>query len=630
MFIIAESLWPTHALNALGTQDISIKKPTLTNDRVPFRIFGEEGEDQENQESEALFLKNKEEESALSEPKTSVRKPRSSERGPSEEPQRGPSTSSEPLFLPFRQLRSTGLFDIWGPYEPEWGEVNECIVPLRFRHSSILELYNSTRTDCGLFDMSQKQILELKGRDRCVVGDHFLTCNLKKMKIGDVQYACVLDTKAYVLDLAFVLKAEDTIYLLTEGYHPTQMLNYLSSYVTYTKKTGLDCVVKKCSREFGPNSIELCGPNSFRRLAQCGVWSSNVGLNTPSTPTLSNIPQSYMRNLGMSKREDEVFFSEKSPEDVLTRGVREDVYHPRNSQCSEMSMRSPLHGVYHVPKDDDVLRSEEEEKLEILRAQNLAFLEQMPNHSFVTIANGKLILAKGSLSGEKGLMIFGADRELKDLIRKLLKKNKEENYLTYDLLRTSQKTLPPLLPCDYLTYDLLRTEAGHPRMGVDIHAGMQTPIQCSLAWTIDQAKLRTHVLFGYERLFRQLAKGPTYRRVGFEVNGVVHGGCCIFSDVQDGDSGDTKNHDGSRRPIGEITTSVYSPALKTRIAMGYIKPEYARGGNNVLFNVLYDLPVHKLTSKRLRFHLKQGKMRAHFRRLVPGKVVKLPFVEITT
>jgi hypothetical protein len=75
-----------------------------------------------------------------------------------------------------------------------------------------------------------------------------------------------------------------------------------------------------------------------------------------------------------------------------------------------------------------------------------------------------------------------------------------------------------------------------------------------------------------------------------------------------------------------ITSATWSTKLKARIAQGYIKPEYAKSGAHCLFNVLYDLPTHKMQGKKIRFHLRQGNVRAHYRRLVPGRVCRLPFV----
>mmetsp|Transcript_39808 Transcript_39808/g.113517 ORF Transcript_39808/g.113517 Transcript_39808/m.113517 type:complete len:355 (+) Transcript_39808:510-1574(+) len=166
---------------------------------------------------------------------------------------------------------------------------------------------------------------------------------------------------------------------------------------------------------------------------------------------------------------------------------------------------------------------------------------------------------------------------------------------------------PSLSPAGLFTLDMLRMEAGLPRAGVDI-TPLVTPVHASLTWLLDQDKMRRHMMFGWEKLFVQLAKGPTYRRVGFLADRHVFAGCGILSNPH-------------RRPIGEVTSAVWSPVLKRRIAMGFIKPEYARHGLDVLVRVPVDVPSD--TPKHTKMRWLSGRCS---RKLVAGKVVRLPFV----
>ena len=134
---------------------------------------------------------------------------------------------------------------------------------------STLDCVKKARQHAVLFDTSFRRLLFLTGRDACIVGDHFLTCNLRKMRTGDASYSCILDTKGNVLDSGFVVKgyydweanirfggdeggadvndigrksnnssssrASTTVLILSEGHHGIQLYNYLSSYVTYAK-----------------------------------------------------------------------------------------------------------------------------------------------------------------------------------------------------------------------------------------------------------------------------------------------------------------------------------------------------------------------------------------------------------
>jgi len=76
------------------------------------------------------------------------------------------------------------------------------------------------------------------------MGDHFLTCSLRKMWKGDAQYSCILDTQGYVLDTCFVLKTDDTLLLLTEGASGVQLMNYLGDYCAFARQSGLDVYLR--------------------------------------------------------------------------------------------------------------------------------------------------------------------------------------------------------------------------------------------------------------------------------------------------------------------------------------------------------------------------------------------------
>lgn len=165
--------------------------------------------------------------------------------------------------------------------------------------------------------------------------------------------------------------------------------------------------------------------------------------------------------------------------------------------------------------------------------------------------------------------------------------------------------------------DMLRMEAGLPRMGADIPVGLITPVRASLSWILDQAKMRNHLMFGWRKLFFQLAKGPTLRRVGLLLDGPVHAGCRVLSNPH-------------RQPIGTVVSTAWSPALSRRIAMAYVRPEYAKTKKHILITVPYHLPMEKMKKKHIR-SLMSGpvhsrSLRSVYRRLVSACIVPMPFV----
>eukprot|EP00933_Yihiella_yeosuensis_P078061 TRINITY_DN8915_c0_g2_i1.p1 TRINITY_DN8915_c0_g2~~TRINITY_DN8915_c0_g2_i1.p1 ORF type:complete len:247 (-),score=23.02 TRINITY_DN8915_c0_g2_i1:96-836(-) len=160
---------------------------------------------------------------------------------------------------------------------------------------------------------------------------------------------------------------------------------------------------------------------------------------------------------------------------------------------------------------------------------------------------------------------------------------------------------------------MLRMEAGLPRVGADIPSGKITPIRASLSWMLDQSKMRSHLMFGWQKLFFQLAKGPQFRRVGLLIDGPGHAGCRLLSNP-------------NRQPIGEIASSAWSPALQCRVAQAYVRPEYAKSNKHVLVTVPYNLPVQKMRKRAIKHWMRSGALRSAYRRLVAACVVPMPFV----
>ena len=78
----------------------------------------------------------------------------------------------------------------------------------------------------------------------------------------------------------------------------------------------------------------------------------------------------------------------------------------------------------------------------------------------------------------------------------------------------------------------------------------------------------SHLMFGWQKLFFQLAKGPKFRRVGVLLDGPAHAGCRVMSNPH-------------RQPMGVVCSSTWSPRLQCRVAQAYVKPEYAKANKHV-------------------------------------------------
>ncbi|KAF4732862.1 hypothetical protein FOZ62_028727, partial [Perkinsus olseni] len=109
------------------------------------------------------------------------------------------------------RMRASGLGQVWRELSPEvrFGEYLETAVPLT--HTTTLGEYRKARTDAVVADESYKQLYWITGEDRQMVADNFLTTGLRNMTPGDVQFSCIIDTRALVLDLCHVYVHPDAV-----------------------------------------------------------------------------------------------------------------------------------------------------------------------------------------------------------------------------------------------------------------------------------------------------------------------------------------------------------------------------------------------------------------------------------
>jgi aminomethyltransferase len=161
----------------------------------------------------------------------------------------------------------------------------------------------------------------------------------------------------------------------------------------------------------------------------------------------------------------------------------------------------------------------------------------------------QLTIARINRTGEEGYDIFvGSDLAMR--LWELLTKNGEEFEIK---------------PVGLEAMEVLRIEAGIPRYGIDMDEST-IPIEAGLwhALSFDKG-----CYVGQEVVARIKWRGHVNRHlVGFVIEGEDLPG-----------SGDKVLH--GEREIGYITSSVFSPALKKGIALGYIRREFIEPGTKV-------------------------------------------------
>ncbi|HLF85909.1 MAG TPA: glycine cleavage system aminomethyltransferase GcvT, partial [Nitrospiria bacterium] len=123
-------------------------------------------------------------------------------------------------------------------------------------------------------------------------------------------------------------------------------------------------------------------------------------------------------------------------------------------------------------------------------------------------------------------------------------------------------------PCGLGARDTLRLEMGYSLYGNDIDDNT-TPVEAGLEWVVDFSK---DDFIGKAALLEQKKNGPKRRLIFFELlqKGVPRKGFKIFSDGKE---------------IGVVTSGNISPMLNKGIGIGYVLPEYAKPGIEVLVDI---------------------------------------------
>lgn len=142
---------------------------------------------------------------------------------------------------------------------------------------------------------------------------------------------------------------------------------------------------------------------------------------------------------------------------------------------------------------------------------------------------------------------------------------------------------PRVKPIGLGARDSLRLEAGLCLYGHDIDTAT-SPVEAGLTWSI-QKRRRTEGGFpGAQRIQRELAEGPSRRRVGIVPDG--------RAPAREGTP--IKAADGTA--IGTVTSGGFGPTVNGPVAMGYVNSRFAEPGTPVLLEVRgKDLPAKIVT-----------------------------------
>ncbi len=177
---------------------------------------------------------------------------------------------------------------------------------------------------------------------------------------------------------------------------------------------------------------------------------------------------------------------------------------------------------------------------------------------FLDVASGtiegiEVTASRSGYTGEDGFEIAVANEHAETLARLLLAQ-------------------PEVEPAGLGARDTLRLEAGLHLYGNDLDE-TTSPIEAGLRWTIPKRRRKAADFPGAERILAEHADGTSRVRVGLSVDGK--------RPVRDG----SPLLDLEGEPIGVVTSGGYGPSVEAPIAMGFVPPEAAEPGTQLLADV---------------------------------------------
>ena len=212
--------------------------------------------------------------------------------------------------------------------------------------------------------------------------------------------------------------------------------------------------------------------------------------------------------------------------------------------------------------------------LQMLNANNIENLKPFCFDQF-TINNQEITISRTGFSGDLGYELWCEPSQAHDVWNALFSFNKD-----YKILAAGLDAL-----------DMVRVEAGFIVVNADLIAAehalrpnrMRTPYELGLAWMVNLDK---EFFTGKEALIKQKNKGVEKKLIGLDVQGDKPAVGSVLYDV-------------SKKEIGIVTAAMWSPTLKSNIAMGYVDKEFMNVGSKILAEIYHpeELEYRKIWAK---------------------------------
>ena len=201
--------------------------------------------------------------------------------------------------------------------------------------------------------------------------------------------------------------------------------------------------------------------------------------------------------------------------------------------------------------------------LHMLNANNIENLKPFCFDQF-TINNQEITISRTGFSGDLGYELWCEPSQAHDVWDALFSFNKD-----YKILAAGLDAL-----------DMVRVEAGFIVVNADLMAAehalrpnrMRTPYELGLAWMVNLDK---EFFTGKEALIKQKNKGVEKKLIGLDVQGDKPA------------VGSVLYNESKKKAIGIVTAAMWSPSLKSNIAMGYVDKQFMKLGSKVLAEIYH-------------------------------------------
>jgi len=180
-----------------------------------------------------------------------------------------------------------------------------------------------------------------------------------------------------------------------------------------------------------------------------------------------------------------------------------------------------------------------------------------------TINSQKITISRTGFSGDLGYELWCDPSQAHDVWDSLFSFNKDYK----------------ILPAGLSALDMVRVEAGFIVVNADLIAAehalrpnrMRTPFELGLAWMVNLDK---EYFNGKKALIKQKNRGVEKKLVGLDVQGDKPAvGSVLYSK--------------SKKEIGIVTAAMWSPSLKSNIAIGYVDKENMKLGTKILAEIYH-------------------------------------------